>query len=73
MDFLPYNQNAAYLKTFLLSEKDGIIPDQTTIMTGGEIFESSPVIVNGVLYAGTSEGRLWAKDLESIDARFFSD
>ncbi len=66
-----YTNDRGILKTFFLSHRDGVIPDQTTIMGGGEIFETDPVEVNGTMYGGTSRGRLWGKDMESIDAEFW--
>ena len=66
-----YTNDRGIMKSVFLSERDGLVPDQVTITTGGEIFGSDPIVVNGTLYAGTSHGRLWAKDLESIDAEFF--
>lgn len=62
------------LKSFTISTADHInLVKQNNLLPVGEGFYryADPIIVNGMLYAGTNKGNIWAKNLETGELKTY--
>ncbi|HZS79488.1 MAG TPA: PQQ-binding-like beta-propeller repeat protein [Ktedonobacteraceae bacterium] len=54
-----HSRTLAYANTITSANAAHLVPDWTSLPTGGSIF-SSPVLFNGIVYAGSFDGHLYA-------------